>query len=271
MSELTLSEINVFPIKSLRGISLPQADLTSRGLRLDRRWMLVDDQGKFLSQRVYPVLTMLQVKIQGDQLEVHHVDYPEQVIEVSPNGPFESTIDVIVWQNICSANVYPKPVNEWFSKRTGIDCRLVYMPDSSRRPVDSEYQINEDIVSFADGFPCLIIGESSLADLNGRLENPVSMSRFRSNLVFSGGPAFAEDVWQEIRIGQVLFHVAKPCPRCVMITIDPLTGQKGVEPMQTLATYRKDATGGVMFGQNLLHSRPGTLQVGMEIEVISRK
>jgi len=272
MQPIELTQINVYPIKSLGGIRLNQANLTDRGLELDRRWMLVNADGKFLTQRDHPELALLGVSVQESQLVVSHKQDRDQAISI-PMNPLASkdigsSIRVVIWQNICEATVYPAHVNQWFSNYLSQDCRLVFMPEGTHRPVDPDHSRPGDVVSFADGFPYLIIGESSLDELNSRLASPISMDRFRSNLVFRGGPAFTEDTWRRICIGSAEFQVAKPCPRCVMTTVDPETAETGVEPLRTLATYRRDETGGVMFGQNLLHAGQGTLQTGMKIEVL---
>lgn len=268
MSDFELTQINIFPVKSLGGITIHRAELTDRGLEHDRRWMLVDAQGTFLTQREIPRMAWLNVSLQPDRLVVQHVLHADDSLEVSPNHLTESTTDVTIWKSVCPAIVYCKEVNDWFSRHLDVECRLVFMPDESRRDVDPLYRQNSEIVSFADGFPSLVIGEASLADLNCRLPEPVPMDRFRTNLVFSGGAAFAEDGWKRIRVGEIEFRVVKPCARCVMTTIDPETAEKGVEPMRTLSTYRRTDDGKVMFGQNLLHNSTGTLEVGMPLEVL---
>ena len=150
-----------------------------------------------------------------------------------------------------------------------MDCRLAYMDDTLRRPVDPDYALDDDITSFADGFPVLLISEASLADLNGRLSQPVTMGHFRPNLVASGCAAFAEDGWQQIRIGTAEFALVKPCSRCIFTTVDPQTGARTTdgEPLTTLARYRR-AEGGVMFGQNLLVTQPGHVSINDTITVL---
>lgn len=264
---LTVSGINIFPIKSLGGIQTQSACLTDRGLKHDRRWMLVDREGKFLTQRTVPIMSQLMVSIEGDHLRVQNrrengddLLIPTQSDEWSPRV-------VTVFADTCNALVYPQAINDWFSERIGVACELVFMPDDADRPVDPDYSITGEQVSFADGYPALIIGESSLTDLNSRLDEPVTMKRFRPNLVFSGGEPFCEDHWKQIQIGSVEFAAVKLCARCVLTTVDPLTSEKGREPLKTLATYRKQEKG-VMFGQNLLHPAEGKINVGDAIKVI---
>jgi uncharacterized protein YcbX len=146
--------------------------------------------------------------------------------------------------------------------------RLVFMPDASRRQVNQNYAPSpDDVVGFADGYPFLLISEASLKDLNQRLNAPVPMNRFRPNLVISGCLPYEEDTWKWIRIGEVRFKVAKPCARCIVTTVDQSTGEKGVEPFQTLAAYRKQEKG-IMFGQNLIHTTQGVLSIGQTVEVL---
>jgi len=184
------------------------------------------------------------------------------------------TATVKIWSSSVKGSFYPKEVDEWFSDAIGSRCRLVLMPETTKRIVSPDYAIRkfEDTVSFADGYPFLLIGEASLADLNSRLEEPVPMNRFRPNFVVTGSEAFEEDNWKRIRIGSTEFHVVKPCARCVMTTVDQAAGQKnGKEPLKTLAAYRT-RSGNVLFGQNLIaETAGGTIRVGDAVEIIERK
>jgi uncharacterized protein YcbX len=183
----------------------------------------------------------------------------------SPDGP---RMAVTVWDDTVEALIAAD--EGWLSARLGVDCRLVFMDDDLRRPVDPDYAIGDDITSFADGFPLLLVSTASLDDLNGRLARPVTMARFRPNLVVTGCPPFSEDGWRRIRIGGAELALVKRCARCVLTTIDPHTGVRDPdgEPLATLAGYRR-AERGVMFGQNLLVVRPGPVAVGDAVEVLS--
>jgi uncharacterized protein YcbX len=267
-ADFQLDEINIYPIKSLGGVRLDEARLTGRGLQHDRRWMLVDPTGQFLTQRECPAMARLQVILHRDQLVVQPRHHPAPSLKVPLKPASRTRIPVRIWKHECLAESFPAPVDDWFSRHLQRPCRLVYMPDDVYRPVDSPWGKPGELVSFADGFPCLIIGRPSLQDLNRRLSQPVAMDRFRTNFVFSGGPPGSEDSWQRIRIGDVIFRVVKPCSRCVITTLDPQTGQFGDEPLRTLASYRRQ-TGGVMFGQNLIHESVGRLATGMNIEVLA--
>ncbi len=272
---MRVSEINIYPIKSLGGVELNDSIIEPRGLALDRRWMLVDQDGSFLTQRAFPQMATLGVSIGSDGL---HVTANGESIAV----PFETSsyneIDVSVWQSRCSAQVYDDSINRWFSQALQTNCQLVFMPEETRRLVNPVYAVrqDEDVVSFADGYPILLIGQNSLSDLNGKLEKPVSMNRFRPNLVVAGCDAFAEDTWKQIKIGQSVFHIVKPCERCVITTIDQATGEfDGKDPLKTLASYRlvkKESEQKILFGQNLIAGGfGGTIRVGDQIEVIETK
>lgn len=180
---------------------------------------------------------------------------------------------VTVWSSKVKASVYDDEVNAWFSDAIGAKCRLVLMPEETKRKVSPYYAVHKfkDTVSFADGYPFLLIGEGSLADLNSRLEHPLPMNRFRPNFVVAGSEPFAEDRWKKIRVGETVFHVVKPCARCVITTVDQSTGEKGKEPLKTLTGYRK-RNGKVMFGQNLIaESAGGVVRVGDSVELLESK
>lgn len=271
---MNLSEINIYPIKSLGGISLKSTTVENRGLQYDRRRMLVDETNKFLTQREFPKMATVGVEISNNNLVV------------SSNGksleiPFETNSDetasVKIWSSRCRAKVYEREINRWFSDVLQIECKLVLMPAETVRKVNYFYAVHKtDTVSFADGYPVLLIGEESLTDLNSRLKTPVPMNRFRPNLVVSGADAFAEDGWKQIKIGDAVFHVVKPCGRCVMTTIEQESGEKqGTEPLKTLASYRipkRSIKKKILFGQNLIAETIGTvLNVGDTVEIIETK
>lgn len=269
-----ISEINIYPIKSLGGISLKNSIVENRGLQFDRRWMLVDDQNKFLTQREFPKMATVGVEIAKDNL---NVSYENQTLEIPFEPNTNETASVKIWSNRCRARIYEKRINEWFSEILQSDCRLVLMPEETKRKVNYFYAVHKiDVVSFADGYPVLLIGENSLADLNSRLDAPVPMNRFRPNLVVSGADAFAEDGWKQIKIGNVRFHIVKPCARCVITTIDQAKGEKqGVEPLKTLSSFRipkRSVKKKILFGQNLIAENVGeSLKIGDKVEIIETK
>jgi uncharacterized protein YcbX len=256
-----LTDIYIYPIKSLGGIRLNESVLEERGLQYDRRWMLVDKNGIFLTQRTIHQMALLQVELMAGGLKVLKKDDPETNILIPFEPKTEELIPVTVWDDTVVGQLVDNSVSKWFTNQLNMDCDLVVMPESTQRKLNPKYAVNNESVSFADGMPYLLIGQASLADLNTKLQNPVPMDRFRPNLVFSGGKAFEEDEWDKVKIGKSLFKITKPCARCVMTTIDQKTGIKGKEPLQTLAKYRT-ISNKVMFGQNMSLLEGLTISVG---------
>jgi uncharacterized protein YcbX len=266
---LSVSEIFIYPIKSLGGISVTSAMVTPRGLQFDRRWMLVDADQVFITQREHPQLALYRVFIHDDGLLVQHKSTGESIrIPFYPQA--DELLIVRVWQDLCSARVVSPEADTWFSQQLGFPCRLVYMPDEARRAVDREYAFHDEITGFSDAFPFLLIGQASLNDLNRRLEEPLPINRFRPNIVFTGGDAFEEDRLEEFTIGQVRFFGVKPCSRCAITTTNQETAVRGKEPLKTLAGYRM-WNNKIYFGQNLLHKGEGWIKVGDEMEVVRKR
>ncbi|MCP4996148.1 MAG: MOSC domain-containing protein [Gammaproteobacteria bacterium] len=264
MTEITLSGLFRYPVKSLRGTPLTAASLDPRGIALDRHWMLVDGTGGFLSQRKLPRMTLIQCELLDDRLCLEAPGMPALEVGMQGQG---GEMEVKVWQDRCLAMGVGAEVDSWLSNFLETECKLVYLPPGSRRQVDQQYASPSDQTGFSDGFPLLLISQASLDDLNGRLKIPVTMERFRPNLVVSGCEPYAEDRWRKIRMGGVTFRVAKPCSRCPVPTIDPETAERGVEPIKTLNGYRR-RDNKVYFGQNLLHDGLGELKQGMAVELI---
>lgn len=273
-STLELSEVWIYPLKSARGLSLPQAQLSPTGLQFDRRWMLVDEQGLFLSQRKVPAMARLEVHL-GNVLGF---SFGDQHLELSLPPYALPETPVQVWRSRVTAQVFASDINAWFSEALQTSCRLVYMPDSTYRRTHPSRAPGKR-VSFADGYPYLLTHEASLADLNAQLVTPVPMNRFRPNLVVRGGEAFAEDHWHELRIGEQLFRNVKLCERCTIITLDQESGERDpaaqTEPLRTLARHHL-VGGKAIFGQNLiaLNSKDapqGSLRCGDPVEILSLK
>ena len=263
MKSLQLSQIWIYPVKSLGGIALPTAQVQPKGLTHDRRWMLVDEQGGFMTQRNYPEMALFHLSTDGARYIISHgSDQRELASGTASDQTFESTI----WNDIVHVREVREELSRWFSQKLGLSCRLVYFPENNPRPVDPAYKVNDDQVSLADGFPFLIIGQGSLDALNRRLETPLPMKRFRPNFVFTGGDPHEEDTWKKFTIGANRFAGVKPCARCVMTTVDPETGKKGVEPVKTLATYRR-RDNNIYFGQNVIALDHGAVSVGDTITV----
>ncbi len=265
MATIELSEINIYPVKSLGGISLKQANAEARGFQYDRRWMIVDETGKYQTQRQHPNMALVAVQVDDDGLKIQAPNFSQLNIPFQPET--DEWLDVTIWANACKAQVVNEEASAWFSEFLQMNSRLVYMPNSIKLQIDPAYNINGGITSFSDGYPYLLIGQASLDDLNHRLEAPVPMRRFRPNIVVAGAQAFAEDGWEKITIGSVQFHVVKPCQRCVITTIDPETAQKGTEPLRTLSTYRLE-NGAVLFGMNLIPEQTGILRIGDPVTIV---
>lgn len=258
MSEICVAEIVVFPIKSLRGVSLPRWTVEKRGLRHDRRWMLVDSDGVFLTQRKLYKMALFDTQIQESGLRVHldgrrHLDVPFE-----PSG--EPRV-VQVWSQECEAVAVSDEADAWFSEALGQDCSLVYMPETTQRPIRAGIEGRDDIVGFADAHPILVAGLGSIDDLNSRMGAPIPIRRFRANLILSGAPAFAEDEWSEIAVGPARLTRTRQCGRCAVPTIDILTGEPSDEPLRTLNTYRK-FDNMVCFGSYYVPDALGEIAVG---------
>lgn len=265
MNSYTLSEINIYPVKSLAGISLTSWQVIKTGFLYDRKWMLIDSQGQFLSQRRLPKMALIKTALTDEQLILSAPDQIDLVLSLTPSNGEE--IISTIWHDQCAARSISQEADLWFSRFLETDCRLVYLPDEEIRPVDTKYAQVTDQVAFSDGFPFLLIAENSLVALNQAMQLDLTMNRFRPNLVIAGCPAYAEDSWREILIGEINFRLPKPCSRCAVPTIDPETAQTGKEPLMTLNRLRKWQNK-VYFGQNAIHNQCGTLSVGDSVQIL---
>jgi len=210
---------------------------------------LIDDAGLFITQRVHSNMAFFKLSLSGAQFTIQ---YKNDSINLPVSAPVSTTpIQATIWDDAVEVHEVLGTYSRWFSQRLGINCRLVHFPETNQRLVDEKYRLDQDQVSLADGYPFLIIGESSLEDLNNRLKNPVPMNRFRPNFVFIGGDPYEEDKWRHFMIGKNRFAGVKPCGRCVLTTVNQETAERGTEPLATLASYRK-TNNKINFGQNLL-------------------
>jgi uncharacterized protein YcbX len=265
MASYTLSDIIIYPVKSLAGIYLTHWQVTVTGFLYDRKWMLVDSQGQFLSQRRLPKMALIKTALTANELILSAPDQEDLVLSLTPTAG--KIIESTIWHDQCAARSVSQQADEWFSCFLNSDCRLVYLPDDVIRPVDTQYAETTDQVAFSDGFPFLLIAENSLTALNQAMQLNLSMNRFRPNLVIAGCPSYAEDSWREIRIGEIDFRLPKPCSRCAVPTIDPDTAQTGKEPLTTLNRLRKWQNK-VYFGQNAIHNQSGTLTIGDNVQIL---
>ncbi len=266
---MNVTSLHVYPVKSFAGNQVAYSAVEPRGLRGDRRWMLVDSGARFLTARQLPRMLNLVATPTVDGLRIHERD--GDACEVATPAASAKRIHVTIWKSTSSARVADAATNAWLSQRLGQEVRLVHMADDCVRTVDDIGSVPGDIVSFADGYPLLLIGTASLDLLNSKLERPVSMANFRPNLVVKTDVAHVEDRWQRIRIGSVEFAVSKACTRCVLTTIDPESAIRAAdgEPLATLKSYRREAIG-VTFGQNLLVRSEGTIARGAKVEVLEQ-
>ena len=270
-----LSGLFIYPVKSLRGIPVRSATVDALGLVGDRRFLVVDERGRFLTQRVLPRMALIETELTETHLILRHSQGVELSVPIQTSG-VPAIRSVTVWssEGLIAEDCGNDPC-KWLSSFLGVSCHLVRIGKQFRRPVSNVGAYEGDVFTFADGYPFLAVGEASLADLNKRItrhgEEAVPMNRFRPNLVIGGSSSFAEDNWPRIRIGSVIFRSGSQCERCVITTTDQLTATRGKEPLRTLASYRRSMTDptAVVFGQNLIHeTKSGGLQLGDNVELI---
>lgn len=267
---LRVTGLFIYPVKSLRGFAVPSAEIDTLGLVGDRRFLVVDPTGKFLTQRTHPRMALIATALSATALTLSTDDGRAPLHVPRASNPSAPLLPVSVWKSEgLLAEDCGDETSAWLSDFLKIPVRLVRAGGKYHRPVKPIAAKPGDVVSFADAHPFLLISEASLTDLNDRLvektEDALPMDRFRPNIVVAGCGAFAEDTWPHVRVGEILFRNSGPCARCIMTTTDQLTGERGKEPLRTLASYRRDATDptDVNFGINLNHeTKHGTVRVG---------
>jgi uncharacterized protein len=272
----TVSSLFIYPIKSCRGISLQTMHFDARGPAQDRRWMLVDEDGVFLTQREHARLGLIAPRF--DTAGQLHVSAPDVEPLLVPTEPMERR-KVRVWDFEAEAMDLGDAAANWFRNVLRARCRLVKFADDVQRVTNPKYSDPPGEVAFADGYPVLLTTAESLSELNRRLERPIAMNRFRPNVVVRDCQPFEEDTWAELVGPTLSLRVVKPCERCVITTLDPHTQQRGIEPLASLARFRRGAgfehlpasvrdpkkERAVTFGQNCVHSGSGALRVGDEL------
>lgn len=280
---MVLYGIHLYPIKSCAGIELPAAEIEPRGLRGDRRYMVIDEDGVFQTQREAPAMALIRPRPRvapgEDPIAAAQAGCPAGLVlsapgqpdlAVQPNGGPRRPVRIWKDEVLCE-DLGDEPA-AWLSAYLGRPCRLVHQPDESLRPVDPHYAAPQDQVSLADGFPVLVVSLETLDDLNARLpegEPPMTMARFRPNLVLAGGAPGIEDQGARLQVGAVDLALVKPCARCPIPTVDPETGRfAGKEPLRTLSTYRRRGNN-VLFGQNAIPRRAGWIALGDPAAVLS--
>jgi len=258
---MQVSMLYIYPIKSLGAISLQQSKIDRFGLEYDRRWMLVDEEGQFVTQRRHSELCFFDVSTFEDGFRITNRKHAQFELELPLNKVSGQEKQVTVWSDTVSAELVDPQIDELFSQVLGQAVSLVKMPADGKRQVDRRYAPTGTVTAFSDGFPLLMIGQSSLDHLNSKLQLPIDMLRFRPNIVFVGGEPHQEDMFQTFQIGETRFKAVKPCSRCVVTTIDPESALRSPEPLRTLSKYRLQE-GKVMFGMNVLALSQGGIQVG---------
>ena len=265
MNNIRISSLSIYPVKSCREVKLSSSRVDDFGLQNDRRWMVVDENGVMLTQRRIARMCLIQPELTetGLLLSASTMD------SINIKTPRENDRSIVtVWDDQCQAIDAGDEAAYWLSSFLSVTCRLVYFPNDEFRQVDLDYANEGDKTAFSDGFPLLLISQASLDDLNQRLDTPISMSRFRPNIVVQGCEPYAEDSWKKIRIGDITCRVVKPCSRCVIPSINIETAEKEAEPTKTLVSYRK-RDNKIFFGQNVISEMKGTVEVGMSIEVLT--
>lgn len=266
MTRYRLSEIYIYPIKSLAGVRMKSARVQEKGLEGDRRMMLIDENNQFITQRALPKMALFHVEWNEGLVTVSHkIKTDLHRITIDPTAPINSEhFKAMIWDDEVQVQEIAAIYSKWFSDALEFNCRLVAFPEMNKRQVDVKYVPQESNVSLADGYPFLVIGKESLRDVSERVGVELPIRRFRPNFFFEGGMPYDEDTWQDFYIGSVKFRGVKPCARCVLITIDPNTGEKGVEPLKTLSSYR-NKNGKVYFGQNVIALQFGIINEGDDI------
>lgn len=265
---LHLAEIWIYPVKSLAGTSVSEAMAEESGFMFDRRWVVVDASGKFLTQREHPEMALIDVTLNETHLVLHDRHLLDDQICISYSQTFTGILEQVqIWNDIVMAYAVSDEANAWLSRRLGKTVRLMAMQDKTSRVLNLPYLEKDFALSFADEFPYLLTSDASLEDLNSKLPTPVDMRRFRPNLVITGNEPFEEDSWKQIKIGSVIFSVCKPCERCMVINVDPDEGVRNREPLKTLASFRKRDRK-ILFGQDLVALNEGIIRVGDKVIVL---
>lgn len=267
---MRVASLHLYPVKSGRAVDVAQASLLPAGLAGDRRWMIVDDAGRFLTQREEPRLALLEAVPTSTGLTL---SAPGLAPLALPHpGPDAPEITAFIWRSKATARV-AQAASGWLTGWLGRPLRLVWLPEGANRPLNTAFAKGPGGVGFADGYPVLLTNTASLADLNRRLDVPAPMNRFRANIVIESDEAWGEDAWLRLRIGETELELVKPCERCVITTTDQVTGNRpGHEPLRTLQRVRKSAdprVKGALFGWNAVPGTPGLIRVGDPVEILS--
>lgn len=262
-----------YPVKGCAGVPVDRLELDEVGPVGDRRWMIAEPSGEFLSQRSHPGMARLRVELVGvaGRQGVRFHAPGEEPLEVAVPPPDAPRLRVSIWGDPVDANLVSADADAWLARALGRPARLLHLPDRRVRPVNESWAVDgfPSRVAFADGFPLTLLSEESVQEVDRRVGPDVHIgpARFRPNVVVAGGGAWIEDTWRRVRLGGVEVAVVKPCARCTVTTVDPATGSRGKEPLRTLAAFRK-AGDQVYVAQNALHRTSGVIRVCDPVEVL---
>ena len=262
----SLQSLHIYPVKSCRGMAVKEMKVLFDGPDGDRLWMLVDSEGKFLSQRAYPKMATLQTHLDDLGLTI---GFEKTFFKISRQNSMKRIVPVQIWNDKVDAALEADLYSQAIGQYLGVNCRLVrYTPQSQRRVRSLEMDWKPE-VRFADGRPLLLVNSKSVEDLNSKLEEKITFERFRPNIVFNGDQAFQEDSWTKIKIGEVVFSQPKKCARCVMINIDQASGvSPNPSPLKTLAGYRREDKG-INFGVLWIPENEGKITAQDTLEVLA--
>jgi uncharacterized protein len=265
---ITITSLTLYPVKSMKGVSLLSSDVDLIGLKGDRRWLVVDANGKFQTIREHGDLAQITADDKDDTLLLKHPTHGNIAVQ-TPDASADIR-DVKIWRSDVKARRACPAASAFLSEAFGRPLDLVYLHDAQARSINPKFAISTDRVSFADGFPVLLTSQTSLEDLQNRTGMHLDIRRFRTNIAITGAQAWAEDHWKRIQIGNVQFRIAKPCSRCIVTTMDPDSGEKtkGNEPLATLSKFHRAADGEIIFGQNLIPETTGHIAVGDAVQIL---
>ena len=266
MSTLSLNNIVIHPVKSLNGIEVKEAAIEEKGLRFDRRWMLINENGVAITQRTFPKLVFVKVSLEDDLLTISDRNINQMPISFNIHEHGEK-VEVKVWDDVFKACEIKPELNQWFSDFLEKPVRLMKVPFDSTRVINQKYNTESRSMGFQDSSPVLITFQESLDDLNSKMETPVPMHRFRSNLIVSGLDPYEEDDISWLQINGIVFKIFKSCSRCIFTTIDQETGQSGAEPLKTLSSYRQKGSN-ILFGASAYPENDGTIDLTSEVKVL---
>lgn len=264
---MRIASLHLHPLKSCAQLDVDRLEITPRGPAGDRRWLIVDADGRFVTARQRPEVVGIRARPAANGLRLEAPGCEPIDVRFPPRDAPRR--EVSIWRDRVQAQACDPAADAWLSRWLGSAVHLVHMDESTRRAVDPGFGRPGDVVSFADGYPLLVISQGALDGLNARLRRPVPMARFRPNIVVDGVPPHAEDQWRRVRIGPVEFDAVKACTRCVFTTVDPATMTRDPEgePLRTLTSYRRTPAG-VTFGMNLIPRGTGLLRVGDPVDVL---